>query len=100
MGDVFGIPVSTLTPVGLLFLLIVLIITSFVRGWIIAKWVAALLIEQATLRAEEWRQLYLNEKERADVLQEVAAKMTTLGEASAKILEALPHPGDTRTEKV
>lgn len=90
---------GTATPAALGLGAIALIVTSFARGWIISRFTMEtllsgykLLVEQANQRAEDWKSLYETEKIRADVLHDVAQKMTPLAETTAKILAALPTP--------
>lgn len=104
MQEILGIPLSVATPSALALSAIAIIVLSFVRGWIMSKFAveqvlqaSASLITQSNARADEYKQLYLTEKERGDVLQSVVEELKIVGKSTAKILESLPPiTGDMR----
>ena len=108
--DIFSvIATSPLTPITLSLASIALIITSFARGWIVSSFtVGALLqvqnlrIKEAIKRGDDYRLSWELSEKRADILQTVVDKLTTVGDTMNKVLDALPAPksGDKKNETV
>lgn len=92
----WGIPLSTATPLALLLGIVALNITGFLRGWIVPRNLVMDLVARADQRASDYRELYESEKERADIMEDVLANTVTIGETAVRILKALPASDDDR----
>lgn len=99
MDTVQAIVGSPLTIGGLLLGEIALIITAFVRGWIVSSAQVAnillvqnLRIAEAIQRGDDWHNAYLAEQAKNAVLAEQLNTLAVVGETVSKILSALPAP--------
>jgi hypothetical protein len=95
-----GIPDAAITPLGAVIFILIVLVLIVVFGIMVPRWVVTRLVTQANKRADDYERLYQIERARGDVMVEMASKVTTIAETSARILEAIPRMGDTQTEKV
>jgi hypothetical protein len=94
---------------GSLIGVVILILTSFFRGWVVsARQVSEitklqnLRLEESIARGNEYKEALLLSEKRGDVLQKLVDTTTTVGETVNRILNSLPdpHTGGTNGEKV
>lgn len=82
----------TLTINSLALAVIALVVVSVVRGWLVPRHTHERELEQANQRAADYKELYQTADKRADILEEVAGDIVTVGETMTKVLKALPTP--------
>jgi hypothetical protein len=92
---------SPITGASLLLALIAFVIFAFSRGWILVPYQVKLAIDAANSvsevsnkRADEYKALYLTERERNERLTAALEHLLPVGENVNRIVEAIPLPAE------